>query len=1666
MNKCRTSSATCRVLIALALAAVSGAVALPLAESSSFDKPGNGGVDATWLNSPLGDAGGAVRDVAVGTKLKGPSDDTIRVLTVMSAGTRRVWLFTDTSSVPDNWLTKPWRLDTVVVTVPSNGFRGAAIGDADNDSTCEILVGRAANAANQNIGLYMAKWNGSAFALTAIDTATSGAAASTMRVGVPDIFVGNADSVAGNEIVYAFDSSTTLGTLRVARYSGGTWTKTRLKDSTELCMGVAVGDWSTVTNGVEIASCWTDAANNSMLGRSFYNGSSWLWYSWNPATSNLYDICCADFDPTNSGAELAVVNGGAAGARGIYEVTFSGNTPTVTARYTSAVAWGLDGEIAAGHFWSVDAASVAAASGSVAETRCVTYNSGAWTSEVAATSATNAFGVAIGKVNKWRTWDGTDAAMLEIASTGTQVTRESEEAGRPSAPILISPANGSVVTLPVTLSWRPAYAALNYLIYLNSSLIDSTTGTSCAPAGITPGTAYTWRIVAKNSYGTTTSSTWSFTALNLDAQAQAIIVPTGTVTRGSVITPQARVKNNGNSTQTFDVRFDISDGYQSTVTVTSLAAGDTARVTFGDWTASTNGTFTTKCSTRLTGDNNTTNDLVTGSVTVVTHDVGCTKIIAPTGTVLLGANLTPACSVYNYGSVSEGYTVRMKIGSGYNSTATVSGHSSGARLYVTFPTWTAGTLGTLAVTCTTELSGDVTPSNDRQTGTVTVVSHDVGCTRIIVPTGTVLLGANLTPACSVYNYGSVSEGYTVRMRIGSGYNLTATVSGHSSGTRLYVTFPAWTAGPVGTLAVTCTTELTGDMTASNDRQTGTVTVIAHDVGCTDITAPTGTVLFGANITPACSVYNYGSVSEGYTVRMKIGSGYNSTAAVSGHTAGTRLYVTFPTWSAGPSGTLAVTCTTELTGDMTTSNDRQTGTVDVQSLVHDIGCTRLIAPAGPFDSGATATPACSVYNYGNQVETSVNVRMKIGAGYNATATIASLAAGTRVYVTFASWTALTRGSNAVTCSTELSGDDSPDNDLRSGTAVVAVHDIAAVTIDAPTGGIPSGPVTPEATVHNSGTVREACSVTFTIPGTGYSQTLPLAAGLPFADTVLAFTDWSATTGSYTTRCSTYLANDQVRANNVVTGEFSVGMVDVGVSAILAPVNSIDTSVSITPQALVRNFGDVAVTFPVTFTIDAWTDAKTVTSLAAHDSVAVTFAVWPKPHALGPHATRCSTYIAFDANTLNNVKTGSFTITVPAPDTGWTRKADVPAGAKGKKVKDGGCLAYRPGTADTGIVYALKGNGRYEFYNYNTAANIWAVSDSIPAIGRTGKKKAVKRGAAMTSIQGQVYATKGNSSLEFWCYYPDSTPGKRWAQLADVTLGAKAIKEGAGMVALTLGDSDFVYLLKGSGTQEFLRYNTGTNTWAGKASAPAGVSGKPFKDGSSISLSGDGRTIFAVKAGYNEFYSYNVDSNTWATLTAIPFAGRSGRKTKIKSGSGSASGNGYVYVIKGGNSQEAWKYQVDSSKWTQLSDVPLGGGKKVKGGGALVYSPTPTPCLFALKGNNTTEFWKYHLRTYVGLDNSGDANVLSSFTAGAANLTLRAFPNPFSDATTISYSLPRAGNVNLRLYDVTGKFVSTLASGFHPAGTSASVVQRSTLSTGIYLLKLEVGTTTTTAKLIIE
>jgi hypothetical protein len=944
-------------------------------------------------------------------------------------------------------------------------------------------------------------------------------------------------------------------------------------------------------------------------------------------------------------------------------------------------------------------------------------------------------------------------------------------------------------------------------------------------------------------------------------------------------------------------------------------------------------------------------------------------------------------------------------------------------------------------------------------------SRDVQTLAIIAPTGTVNQGAVIAPQAIVRNNSSAAQSFSVKFTIQGGYADSASVANLGAGASDTVTLASWTAAGLGSLVTSCSTRLAGDANPTNDKVTGTVFVQNLDAQVVSIVAPTGTVNQFTVIAPQASVRNNGNSTQLIPVKLMIQGGYADSTSIS-IAAGATQTVTFANWTADPPGTLAVRCTTSLAGDMVPTNNAASGAVTVQAVSVDAQTVSIDAPVGTVDTGQTVVPAVTVRNNSTTGQT-FSVKFNIAPAYADSQSV-TLAAGASRSVTFANWIAAVPGALSVKCSTRLAGDANPANDRLTGTVFVAVPDIGASAIVAPRDTVAPGPTYPQAQVRNYGNVRRACRVLFRISGAGsYLDSVVLAAGLPFADTVLFFPAWTAVSGSYTTRCSTFMTGDRVAGNNVASSAFAVGVNDAGVQAILFPTGSLDSTVVIVPTGNVKNFGTVTVTFKTFFVIrnslavTVYRDSQVVSSLAPGGSANVAFNTWAMPHPKDSYTERCSVSLAWDANPGNDRLADSFRIAGTAAGNGWIRRADIPVGGRNKAVKDGGSLASA-GRSDSAFIYALKGNGTCEFYRYNAASNTWEAKESIPAFGSSGKKKAVKKGAALAGTDDAVYAFKGNGTLEFWSYVPGHAPYP-WVQLADVPAGTRMVKQGSGAVVAQTGDTTYLYFLKGSGTNEFYRYNAQSGVWQSLAGVPVGTSGKAFKTGSS--LTGDGRdSLYALKGSYNEFFAYSVSSDLWTTRAGLPLIGSSGRKKKARDGAGLGRANGLAYALKGGNTREYFVYDPALDKWTQKEDMPTGGGKNVKNGGALTGAGD---VLFAMKGNRTLEFYEYVPASAVNSEQVAGSSAQTGGTLPALPLRLDVTPTVFRNpqsAVRITYTLPQTGAYILRLYDITGKLSSTLVSGNRSAGSYT--VTTPNLARGIYVLKLTTSNTTTTAKLIVE
>ncbi|MFO7652090.1 MAG: S8 family serine peptidase [bacterium] len=728
-------------------------------------------------------------------------------------------------------------------------------------------------------------------------------------------------------------------------------------------------------------------------------------------------------------------------------------------------------------------------------------------------------------------------------------------------------------------------------------------------------------------------------------------------------------------------------------------------------------------------------------------DVGCTRILAPAGAVDSTATVTPACSTWNFGTAAASYTVRMRIGTGYNQTATVTGHAAGAARHVTFPPAANWPRGTLATSCSTELSGDIVPANDRATGSVAVAVADVGARSLVLPLAGIDSGSVFVPACTLFNRGTAAASYPVRLTIGSFYDRTANVATHAAGSLFFLQFPACTARVRGVHPAACSTRLTGDMNNANDRLAGLALVDVNDVGLTRIVAPAGVVDSGASIAPACSVRNNGTLPASFSVRARIGAGYDQSVPVTALPAGASALVSFPAWTALERGAVAVRCSVDYSLDRVAANDTASGSV----LVRVLDAAAVTAPTGTVPPGRPFTPRARVRNAGNTA-TSFTVKLRIGAGYADSCVVTGLGPQVETEVAFADWTA-GPGVFATHCSVALPGDVEPANDLATGrisTWVAGWAELEPAPLPVSNRPLKDGawlayePASGQLYLSKGNKQADfyACR-----PGGSWRAAAPWTPGndarMPYKGSA-GCADGNgklyATKGNNSTGFYAYSAErDSWRVLPDIPLGLSNKKVKGGTDLVYVPG---DTDYVYLLKGYKTEF------YRYNIVVGTWQALADAPAGAKPKYDKGSWLVYDEARGrLLAHKAKYQELYAYD------LATGTW-----GTATGGMPLFCFQTG-RNKKSKDGGDAAIL-GEA----LYALKGGNTQDFYSLDLATLTWGEKETIPAFGTTGKKKRVKGGGGITTDGTVLYATKGNKTLEVWRYVPGELDAARSTQHA--------------------------------------------------------------------------------------------------------------------------------------------------------------------------------------------------------------------------------------------------------------------------------------------------------------
>lgn len=220
-------------------------------------------------------------------------------------------------------------------------------------------------------------------------------------------------------------------------------------------------------------------------------------------------------------------------------------------------------------------------------------------------------------------------------------------------------------------------------------------------------------------------------------------------------------------------------------------------------------------------------------------------------------------------------------------------------------------------------------------------------------------------------------------------------------------------------------------------------------------------------------------------------------------------------------------------------------------------------------------------------------------------------------------------------------------------------------------------------------------------------------------------------------------------------------------------------------------------------------------------------------------------------------------------------------------------------------------------------------------------------------------------------------------------------------------------------------------------------------------------------------------------------------------GDFDNNGYsdIAVLNEGDPSVLWKNSGGSNNWIKLTlegtvsnrdavgsrvEVHWQGQKVLRSTHCgISYLSQDSPVLTVGVGTATsvdsvTVIWPsgsretvYNLpvnqRTHI-LENSGAQGLGISGTIPGGITLYQNYPNPFNPSTVISYQLSGVSEIELRIFDVTGRLIRTLVNarqpaGFHEVSWDGRDAQGLSVTSGVYLYRLETARTAHGGKMIL-
>ncbi len=932
--------------------------------------------------------------------------------------------------------------------------------------------------------------------------------------------------------------------------------------------------------------------------------------------------------------------------------------------------------------------------------------------------------------------------------------------------------------------------------------------------------------------------------------------------------------------------------------------------------------------------------------------------------------------------------------------------------------------------------------------------RDIEVKRIVSPNGIVDSGAAVVPAAWMANLGETTE-VDVRawFRVGASAS-SRLVDQLLPSDSVLVVFDTCVAAVPGWVPLCCSTALAGDMNRSNNVVRDTFFVRLRDLALDTIVSPAGMLPLDT-VRPCVTVRNRGNIPDTAVLSFCIRQGDTmcySDSLLRTFLPGGTATAAFKPWFGTP-GVYTARCTLACIGDIHPENDYRS--VGFELYWRDIGVESVVWPPAELDSGASGQPAMVVRNRGSTVG-GFKAFVAIGADYLDSLSVGVLAPGQDTTLEFRTWTALGRGFQPVACSVWCGGDMNPANNVRRCDVFVRVRDVAAERILSPSGTSRADTVVPKALVRNRGNSPAEFYSVFCIESESadvvYGDTVELRLD-PGHDSVVGFKLWSGDVGRYRAACKTVLAGDMQPENDTASTWFTMYRLDVRVVGLLSPPTTIDSGWFGQPAVRLQNASPVAASCVCSLYIGPYYGrCDTVEHMLPGELREVSFAeayyalqrgwqpvlcsilgvaesrqetrivhnLHPACHLevrrrVSPHLRPSQTRFLPERSN-DKVHNGSHvldylfplglcdsvfvrvrdastdSILVPAgnvgrgemwPQTRVVNRGNVPGETRcwftigdstGTLYCDSASITMAP-EKETVVVFSAwqVPSGRYW-------AQSWVVLDS-DAVRANDTARAEFRVLRMDAAVQRIEQPTGrivpggvtpevvienlgeaDAVATVSVAIGDTTPIYRdTVKSICVPLGARVVatfREWQAAVGsyrvfsrvVVTGDENPV---NDTASAAFSVESIVSRRWTRLADVPAGAANRSIKDGGGITALPDG--LFCLKGGNSdETYRYFLNGDSWVAGAVVP-CDSFGRK--VKSGAAlCADAAGHVFALRGGRTRDFLMYDVAKDSWCRLPDLPAG-TRLVKYGSGLAFIAGDTGRVFFVKGSGTLDFLVY-------------------------------------------------------------------------------------------------------------